>query len=93
MLSHFAITGDLTMRHAAGAFKQVAKMPKSTDVTVDLSGTGSVDSSAVAFLLNCIRLGRERGSRVTFAAVPASVLTLADIYGLRSVIEDASGAS
>lgn len=68
-------------------------MPKSTDVTIDLSGTKAIDSSAVAFLLNCIRLGRQRGSRVTFASIPASLLTLADIYGLRSVIEDGARIS
>lgn len=88
--SHIAIKGDLTMRHVADAMRRVGKMPKKREIVIDLSGTKEADSSAVAFLLNCIRIGRERGSTVKFAAVPAAVMTLADIYGLRSVIADAT---
>lgn len=88
--SHIAIKGDLTMGHVAIAMKRIAKMPKKRDVVIDLAGAKEADSSAVAFLVNCLRVGRERGSDVKFAAVPASVMTLADIYGLKSVIADAT---
>lgn len=89
-ISHIAIKGDLTMGHVAHAMKRVAKMPKKRDVVIDLAEAKEADSSAVAFLVNCLRLGRERGSNVKFASVPASVTTLADIYGLKSVIADAT---
>lgn len=89
-VSHIAIKGDLTMGHVADAMKRIAKLPKKRDVVIDLSGAKEADSSAVAFLLNCLRLGRERGSDVKFASVPASVTTLADIYGLKAVIADAT---
>lgn len=88
--SHIAIKGHLTMGHVADAMKRIAKMPRKRDVVIDLSEAKEADSSAVAFLLNCLRLGRERGSDVKFVAVPASVTTLADIYGLKSVIAEAT---
>ena len=91
--SHIAIKGDLTIAHIAKAMARAAKMPKQSAIVVDLAGMKDADSSAVAFLLNCIRIGKERGSTVKFASVPASVLTLADIYGLKAVIADATLAA
>ena len=88
--SHIAIKGDLTMSRVADAMKRVAAAPKKRDLVIDLSETTDADSSAVAFLMNCLRLGRERGAKVTFASVPASIMTLADIYGLKSAITDAT---
>lgn len=88
--SHVAIKGDLTMGHVASAMKRVQNMPKKREVVIDLAHAKDADSSAVAFLLNCLRIGRERNSTVRFTAVPNSVLTLADIYGVKSVITDAT---
>ena len=91
--SHIAIKGDLTMNRIAAVMKRVATMPKKHDVVIDLKDVSDADSSAVAFLLNAIRIGRENGSTVRFADVPASIMTLADIYGLRAVLADASAQS
>ena len=88
--SHIAVKGDLTMGHVASAMKRVATMPKKREVVIDLAHTKDADSSAVAFLLNCLRIGQERRSTVKFSSVPDSILTLADIYGLKSVITDAT---
>ena len=90
MSAHIAIKGDLTMGHVAAAMKRIDKMPKKREVVIDLSQAKNADSSAVAFLLNCIRIGNERGSTVKFASLPASILNLADIYGLKAVIADAT---
>lgn len=81
-----SISGDLTMNKVADAMKRVADIPKQSEIVINLAQTGEADSSAVAFLLNCLRIGRERGATVRFAAVPASITTLADIYGLGDVI-------
>lgn len=86
--SHIAIKGDLTMAHVADAMKRIAKMPKSREIIIDLAHTKETDSSAVAFLMNALRIARERGATVKFSSVPQSIITLADIYGLRSVIAD-----
>lgn len=91
--SHIAIKGDLTMGHVADALKRVASMPKKRDVVIDFAATKAADSSAVAFMLNCLRIADERQSTVTFSSVPESILTLADIYGLKSVIADATATA
>jgi phospholipid transport system transporter-binding protein len=88
--SHIAIKGDLTMGRVADAMKRVTNAPKKRDLVIDLSGMTDADSSAIAFLMNCLRLGRERGAKVTFTSVPESITTLADIYGLKSTIADAT---
>lgn len=87
--TQLAITGDLTMGKVADAMTRIGKMPNASDVVIDFALIKETDSSAVALLINALRIGRERGSTVRFASVPESVLTLAEIYGLRSVIADA----
>lgn len=84
-----AISGDLTMGHVADAMKRIVNMPKKSEVIIDLGQAKDADSSAVAFLLNCLRVARQRGTSLRFMSVPQSILTLADIYGLQSVISDA----
>ena len=91
--SHIAIKGDLTMSHVADAMKRISAMPKKREIVIDLSGAKEVDSSAVALLLNSLSLARTRGSTIHFESVPDSILTLADIYGLKSVIAEATVAA
>jgi len=88
--STIAIVGDLTMSRVVDAMKRVTSVSKNQDIRIDLAGVTDADSSAVAFLLNCQRLARERGANVEFIAVPECIMTLADIYGLKSVIIDAT---
>lgn len=87
--AHLAITGDLTINRIADALQRVTAALTKMPLVIDLSGTRDADSSAVAFLLNCLRIARARGIAVTFTAVPEQILTLADIYGLKAVIADA----
>ena len=87
--SHIALKGDLTMARVTDAMKRVGSASKKRDLVIDLSAIKDADSSAVAFLMNCLRIGRERGTKVTFSSVPTSIMTLADIYGLKSAITEA----
>jgi len=87
--THIAISGDLTMGKVSDAMKRIEKMPKAQNIVIDFASTAETDLSAVAFLVNALRMGRERGSTVRFSSVPDSIMTLADIYGLRTVISEA----
>lgn len=51
----------------------------------DLSGVTAVDSGALALLVEWLRLGRERGVQVEFAAVPASLRSLAAVSELGDI--------
>ena len=90
--STIVIVGELTMNRVAEAMKRVISASKNQDLRIDLSGVTDADSSAVAFLLNCKRIARQRRINVQFTSVPESIVTLADIYGLKSVIVDATAS-
>ncbi|MFZ5492911.1 MAG: STAS domain-containing protein [Pseudomonadota bacterium] len=51
----------------------------------DLSGVTDVDSAALALLVEWLRLGRERGARVEFAGLPASLRSLAEVSELGEI--------
>ena len=52
----------------------------------DLSNVQRCDSSAVALLLAWERAARERGMRLGFAGIPASLRSLAKLYGVDVLI-------
>lgn len=52
----------------------------------DLSGLTSVDSASVAILLAWQRAAQERGARLQFLNPPASLLSLAGLYGVRELL-------
>ncbi|MBV8208688.1 MAG: STAS domain-containing protein [Burkholderiaceae bacterium] len=56
------------------------------DSHFDLSNVQRCDSSAVALLLAWERAARERGVRLEFAGVPASLRSLAKLYGVDVLI-------
>ena len=57
-----------------------------SDVTVDFSGVAEVDSSALALILEYRRAAEAAGKRVHVSNLPASLKTLADLYGVTDLI-------
>lgn len=55
---------------------------RNDDVTLDLSGVTSADSSALALILETLRAADSAGHRVSVAHLPASLHGLAALYGL-----------
>ena len=56
------------------------------DVTLDFSGVDEVDSSALALILEYRRAAESAGKRVTVSNLPASLKTMADLYGVTDLI-------
>ena len=56
------------------------------DVTLDFSGVSEVDSSALALILEYRRAAESAGKRVTVSNLPASLKTMADLYGVTDLI-------
>lgn len=48
----------------------------------DLAGVGEADSSALSTVFAWARSARERGGSIRIANPPASMLSLADLYGV-----------
>jgi phospholipid transport system transporter-binding protein len=56
-------------------------------LTIDFSAITSVDSSAVALLLEWRREAARRGKGLYFVNLPANLLALADLYGVTALIQ------
>ena len=56
------------------------------DVTLDFSGVDEVDSSALALILEYRRAAESAGKRVTVSNLPASLESLAGLYGVADLI-------
>ena len=56
------------------------------EVTLDASGLGRFDTSALAVLLECRRLAQAGGRRFTLRNVPAKLAALAALYGVDGLL-------
>ncbi len=56
------------------------------DVTLDFSGVDEVDSSALALILEYRRAAESAGKRVSVSNLPASLESLAGLYGVTDLI-------
>jgi phospholipid transport system transporter-binding protein len=59
------------------------------DSSFDLSSVTRCDSSAVALLLGWRRTAQAHGTRLQLQAVPASLRSLATLYGVEDLIDPA----
>jgi phospholipid transport system transporter-binding protein len=85
--ARWTITGALTVDSAAGvlAASQDAALPETG--VVALGGIESVDSAGVAVLLSWRRRAAAEGKTLTFADVPASLVALAQLYGVEDLLQ------
>jgi phospholipid transport system transporter-binding protein len=60
---------------------------RSGDLTIDLDGVATVDSAAVALLLAWQRVAAAEGKRLAFKDIPPDLASLADLYGVDSLLQ------
>ena len=85
------LTGALSFESLPGVLEQTAQFARRPDVpdclTIDFAEVGTVDSSAVALLLEWRRLAASLGKRLAFVNLPANLLALANLYGVADLIQ------
>lgn len=77
------LDGDLTLETVAGWLGR--DLPEG-NLALDFSGTGRVDSSALALLLAWLRRAKARGAAVELRALPQPLLALAKLYGVDALL-------
>lgn len=63
------------------------------DTAFDLSSVGGVDSAAVALLLAWQRVAIQQGRRLELSGVPAGIASLAQLYGVETLLEPVAPGS
>lgn len=80
------VRGPLTMSHVTAALAESVPLFKAPRVLVDLSGVTEVDSSAVSLLLEWRRSAAKANRNIEFTNLPASLRSLAELYGVLEFI-------
>jgi phospholipid transport system transporter-binding protein len=87
-----ALEGALSFESLPAVLVQSAEYAARTDLperlTIDFAAITSVDSSAVALLLEWRRQARQRSKTLVFVNLPANLLALAKLYGVAELILD-----
>ena len=85
------LEGALSFESLPGVLERTARFAARPDVpdclTIDFADVGTVDSSAVALLLEWRRLAASLGKRLAFVNLPANLLALANLYGVADLIQ------
>jgi phospholipid transport system transporter-binding protein len=87
----FMIEGPLSFESLPGVLAESAAYAARTDLperlVIDFSHVTTVDSSAVALLLDWRRQAQARAKTLEFANLPPTLLALARLYGVSELIQ------
>jgi phospholipid transport system transporter-binding protein len=83
------LQGPVTANDIVSLLAQGAERFTGPRVTVDLSGVTEVDSSALSLLLEWRREAVRNGREIRYLNLPASLKSLADLYGVTELLGEA----
>ena len=78
------VDGELTMHTYPEQVMRAKKIIGTGPFLVDLKKVMNVDSSAIAFMLDCVR---SRSGRVVFRSLPDSLIGLIRLYGVDDLFD------
>jgi len=84
-----AVEGPVTAENVVSLLAQGVERFTAPSVTVDLAGVTEVDSSALSLLLEWRRAAVRDGREIRYRNLPASLKSLAELYGITELIGEA----
>ena len=82
----FKPANSLTFKNASTVLRDGLAAIAGGQAGIDLSEVTVVDSSAVATLLAWRRAAQQRGAALDFGILPANLQSLADLYGVSTLL-------
>jgi phospholipid transport system transporter-binding protein len=79
--------GALTLDDAAGVLAASGTMPLPANGVIDMRGMMHADSSALAVIIALRRRAASEGRKVSIVGLPASLRSLAVVYGVEDLVE------
>jgi phospholipid transport system transporter-binding protein len=86
---HCIVQGPVTADNVVSLLAQGAERLNRPSMTVDLSGVTEVDSSALSLLLEWRRAAERSGRTIRYRNLPASLKSLAELYGITELLGEA----
>lgn len=84
--ARWTYAGVLTFGNAEAVLQAAGSLPLPTQCVADLSGLEHADSSALAVLLALKRRAAAEGWSLAYESVPASIVSLARVYGVDDLV-------
>ena len=79
--------GALTLDDAAGVLAASGTMPLPANGVIDMRGMMHADSSALAVIIALRRRAAGEGRKLSIVGLPASLRSLAVVYGVEDLVE------
>ena len=83
----YKVTGDVTLHIPEVCVNKTKMLPTGTDVIVDLSEVGEIDSTCVAMMITMRRHVQVNGNAITFTNLPETLMRLTNLYDLTDVLD------
>ena len=80
------LKGSITFNDAVQWRDSVLAALDRDGLTIDLAGVAEADSAALSLLFEWQREARARGFGLAYANLPASIVSLAEVYGVSELI-------
>jgi phospholipid transport system transporter-binding protein len=80
------LEGAVTIEEVPGLLSQGLALLRPGETRIDLAGVTSADSSAVALLLEWLRVAQRAGDRIVYLNLDNSLKSLADLYGVTELL-------
>ena len=85
--ARWTFDGALTMDTSADALAASRALPLPGTGVVDFSGLRQADSAALAVMIALKRRGAAEGRSIALAGIPATLTSLAVVYGIEPLLE------
>ena len=82
----WSVAGPLTINNVAGVLASSVGVPLPQTGRVDLKDVDPVDSAGVALMLEWKRRAAAEGKALAFDNIPASMASLAELYGVDGLL-------
>jgi phospholipid transport system transporter-binding protein len=80
------LEGAVTIEEVPGLLSQGLALLSPGETRIDLAGVTTADSSAVALLLEWLRVAQRAGDRIVYLNLDNSLKSLADLYGVTELL-------
>lgn len=80
------IAGAVTVDSAGALLRELAPQLAQGVDRLDFSGVETADSAALALVFSAMRQARQAGHALTCTGLPASFVTLAELYGVSELL-------
>ncbi len=94
-MNQIGLTGDLIIPEIDNIRKKIEAeiLAIEGDCVLDFSGVERVDSSSLSLCLCFLRLAKIQGKQLTFINLPEEMIAIADLVGLRAILQSTHAAN